>query len=230
MCIRDSPNRDWVAAEFAKYPAKYHYQVFNPDTHPGALHDHSQSGNFMEEDNDCRTNPPTKAQVAYANEFAVEAAKYTETLPILRDHAQAKQVLPGYGFGFPFEIPFLGWIWDLAGWHWIRNVDRNPDPAGNPDAKRPNEVVYLLTKQGYRPLGIMLSTGDKPVPDFGGCLTGGHKHADTGAIGEALGFMLHIWTFGLSTGPYSEPEGCGWQTFKKCVEPYPVLLDHPDLR
>ena len=216
----------WTPPEgyWEQYPEKYHYLMFDPQRHtsgPDAHHggDHGDH----DENNNCVTNPPTDAQVAKANEIAVKTGMYVEKFPIFKDHKQASGVLPSLGFPWSFEIPGLGWIWDLSGRHWVHTANNNDGELFNPD--KPENIIYLQTKLGYRPIGVMFTAASPEGLDVGGCLTGWHLHDDV-PLGDLLGYMSHVWTFGQPRGPWADVP-CEWYSTRSCIDPYRNPLNNP---
>lgn len=201
---------------YEEYPKKYHYLLYNRAKHHGpeaAGHGHANSGH------DCH---PKNEQIRAMNDVAAQAAKFVEKLPIFKDREASRAILPKeYYMPFYFDIPGLSFIWDAAGWHWIYWPGVSDSDFAKGD--KPENVIYLQTKNGHQPVGIMFASGSKPGPEFGGCMTRWHLH-DGG--GEGLGYMLHIWTFGNPDGPYG-PVKCGGISFRACVDKVRNPLANP---
>jgi hypothetical protein len=182
---------------YEEYPQKYWHLLYDPAKHHGGGH---ADGSHPEDD--CHTNPPTHEQIRAANELAVRSAQYVDTLPVTPD--QASLVLPDH---FLLGIPGI----NTTGYHYWDLAEASNQTILDPS--NPEFVIYSETKTGFRPVGVMyqaLPLTTEPGPDIGGCITQWHSHG--GGFGD--GYMMHVWTYGLETGPYSEPPPeCGILSF-----------------
>lgn len=228
----DSNYEPWPGY-WEEYPSKYHYMMYDPAKHPGAVgttEEQGAAGGVSAPDDpaehDCALNPPTEMQIREANDIAVRTAMFLETLPVFTDKNEADLYRADYGMGTAFGIPGLDSLWDTAGWHYIYDAGTGDGQEVVPE--RPEIINYIQTNDGFRPIGVMLmAEGAGPGPDYGGCLTFWHLHDAFGPIGAALGYMLHIYVYGNPIGPYNEPEGCTARNYPDCINATPNPLDFP---
>ena len=225
----------FLDAQNALYPERFHNLLYNPTTHLGAAAGtglsvfagiSAPSGAELALD-DCTQNPPTQQQAAAVNKLAVETAMFMEKLPIFANKAAAEA--PGgvsaFGMSLPFSIAGLEALWDVSGWHYP--VTSAVADGQQLNGMAPENVVYIQTDQGFRPIGAMLmpTNGTAPGPDIGGCLTYWHVHDAAGPLGEGLGYMMHVYTYGNPAGPATEPL-CG-PDFRICASAVPNQLNNP---
>lgn len=175
---------------YEEYPEKYRHLLYDPARHPGGGPSHGDHAAMHPED-DCHANPPTHEQIRAANDFAVRTAIHLESAyPTFPD--QASFEVPNHAlYGFPGL--------NLGGYHYANLEGWFDDKFLSPE--HPEYVIYSESPSGFRAVGTMPINNctDCEPPDFGGCITQWHDHNGDG------GYMLHVWTYGLETGPYSEP-------------------------
>lgn len=215
---------------YEEHPEECRYMLYDPSKYHAHTGDHGGHDPAY----DCNANPPTHEQIRAANKIAVDACMFVKRFPIFRDRDQADPILADE-FETPvrFSVPGLEFIWDADGWHYVY-WPGSADPV-NADGAKPENVIYLQTADGFRPVGVMFSSGDQPGPNFGGCLSMWHIHGEdgTGEFGASLGYMMHVWTWGAPAGPYSENADCDYPNPRTdCIDAVGKVLPggHPDRR
>lgn len=217
----DTSYQPW-SGYWNEYPAKYHYLMYRPGDHGAGDHhdhaDHTDPDQVAHHDYVCSITPPNNTQIRNANAQAINAAKYIES-----NHSNYYDRLAGQADlrAKGYTLFDLGVISELGGEHWIHWGFSGDGITG--DAGKPENTIYLNTAQGFRPIGVMLTSGNAPGPAFGGCLTFWHIHQES----TDLGYMMHVWIYGAPEGPFSEPHDCQWYNMKDCIEPHGEPLGIP---
>lgn len=219
---------------YEEHPEECRYMLYDPTKWQPHSGDHGAHGHGSADPYDCRANPPTHAQIRAANQIAVDACMFVRRFPIFENRDQADAILAAeYETPLRFTVPGLEFLWDLDGWHYIY-WPGSADPT-MADGSKPENIIYLQTDGGFRPVGVMFTSGDQPGPDFGGCLSMWHNHGEndgTGALGASLGYMMHVWTWGAPGGAFHEDENCGGLNRRPCIDAVGEVLPggHPDRR